>query len=532
MEKKQIETSDDPLERKYFKPIVIISLVVAALVAYMPWMGKPGVADPDTAGSAGLWMNFLGHFHPLFLHLPIGALMLVFCMEGLSIITRGKYKANTTLALAFAAVTAVIAVVFGYFWYLTGEFNADSMDDHKRDGVIFTVLMIITFLLKYSSDIKGWSLGRLCYLPLLGLTGITMMSAGHHGGKMSHGDPMKELPSTILSERKKKDVVVTDPVIYANIIHTILDNKCISCHGEDKQKGDLRVDSIAHMLDGGAEEECLVPGKPKESYLLTSLDLPMDDDFHMPPKGKPQITPEEKKILTWWIQIGAPENKKLSEIKNIPEEITAAIATLKTPEQLEAEKQQLRKEEEQRIAKMKANRQRLQKSWDDINAKFPGSLRYASQQDTSLTFSTVSYRKVFVEQDLSILKDVAADVVELDLSSIDLTDAGVAYLKEFKNLEKLKLNETKITDTALKTIAGLESLKKLNLYGTAVTDAGVKELLQHPTLEKVYLWNTKVTPAAATDLEKALKQKAKAAKEADPKSKRFPEVLLGVEVKK
>ncbi len=326
--------------QKFYIPVVVLGFIVAALVAAMPWMGEVGVANPKTAETGGLWINFFGRFHPLLLHLPIGAVMLVLCMEGLGLFTKGKYKSQTTLALAFAAGSAVVAVVLGYFWYLSGGWNEAIITEHKRDGVIFTVLMIITFLVKFTCEAKGFKLLKPAYFVLLGLSAVTMMSAGHHGGEMSHGDPLNSLPSKIQAERdtKANTPVVTDPVIYTDIVHNILENKCISCHGEDKEKGGLRLDSLAGMLDGGEEEDCLIEGDVKGSFMLTSLALPKDDDMHMPPKKKPQITPEERAVLTWWVKMGAPENTKLSEVE-VPEEIMVAILILKTPEQRVAEEE-------------------------------------------------------------------------------------------------------------------------------------------------------------------------------------------------
>ena len=87
------------------------------------------------------------------------------------------------------------------------------------------------------------------------------------------------------------------------------------------------MDSMAGLLDGGNEEESLVPGDVAESFMITSIILPEDNDFHMPPKDKPQITPEELEVLKWWILNGAPEKKKLSEVETSGE-ITEAIKSL------------------------------------------------------------------------------------------------------------------------------------------------------------------------------------------------------------
>ncbi len=502
MEKQQSES-------KWYGVIFGICILAALAIAAMPWMGEVGVADPKTAETGGLWMNFLGKFHPLFLHLPIGATVLVLSMESLGLISFGKYKPNTTLALAFAAVTSIFAVVFGYFLYLTGKYEGPTLEDHKRDGVIFSVLIILTFLAKYSYDVKKLTWLKPSYLVALLATVGMMMSAGHHGGEMTHGDPLDSLPSKIAEKREAENdkPVVTDPVIYTNIVHNILQNKCIDCHGEDKEKGGLRLDSMAAMFEGGDEEECLVAGDVEASFMITSILLPKDDDYHMPPKSKPQITPEELSILKWWIEMGAPEDKKLSEVK-VPEEIAIAIASLKTPEELEEERKKIKLVKDQAEKQFKEKRKQLKATLHTVNEALPGSLRYLSQEDTSLVFNSVSYRKTFSGSDLQMLEPVAGDVVELDLASTNISDADVAHLAKFTNLKKLKLSNTKITDEALKVIGKMESLQSLNLYETGVTDAGVMSLSSLPQLERTYLGNTKVTPESGAKLQAALQKSA------------------------
>ena len=66
------------------------SVPLAAILVVLPFLGEPGFADPRTAGAVGLWVNFLGTLHPPFLHLPIGAFVLVMLLEGIGLITRGR----------------------------------------------------------------------------------------------------------------------------------------------------------------------------------------------------------------------------------------------------------------------------------------------------------------------------------------------------------------------------------------------------------------------------------------------------------
>ncbi len=264
----------------------------------------------------------------MFLHLPIGALTLVLVMEFLRCLSRGKYKPQTTIGLFFTAVTGVLALIFGYCLYLTGDFEGELIEEHKRDGIIFTVFVILTFLVKYTTDLhpnkKKW---KALYVFLLLASGGAMIGAGHHGGEITHGNPLDSLPSKILAARKSH-TLDENLVIYTELIHPILEEKCISCHGSKKKKSGLRMDTYRHMLAGGDEGECLVPGDLKKSGLITTLHLPLDDDLRMPPQDKPQLTNDEIKLLEWWVKAGAPETSTLGEIERSAEIDKALESTL------------------------------------------------------------------------------------------------------------------------------------------------------------------------------------------------------------
>src|SRR5687768_7247811 len=54
-------------------------------------------------------------------------------------------------------------------------------------------------------------------------------------------------------------------------IRPLLANNCFKCHGPDKQRGGLRLDSLTGMLSGGESGPALVPGKPEESHLVEAI---------------------------------------------------------------------------------------------------------------------------------------------------------------------------------------------------------------------------------------------------------------------
>ncbi|MEO1856880.1 MAG: c-type cytochrome domain-containing protein [Rubritalea sp.] len=519
------------LQKKFYLPAMIFSFACILIVALMPLFGEVGMANEKTATMVGLWVNFLGKFHPLFLHLPIGALMLVFLMEGAGLVTCGRYRPNTTLGLFFAALTGVFAVVFGYCLYLTGEYPESPLVlEHKRDGILFSLFLLIAFMVKYTADVKVKGKPfKGVYFASLGATGILMMCAGHHGGEISHGDPIDSYPVTVMAKRNERQnaPVVTDPVVYTHFVHPILEAKCISCHGEDKQKGALRLDSYAFMLEGGEETACLVPGDVKESSLVTYLHLPENDDLHMPPEGKTQMTEEEIQILEWWVKVGAPESAKRSELEITPV-IEKALATLLTS----AQREKLELAEKTELAKKKKayekKRVELAQALDVVNAKFPGSLKYVSQQNSDLNFSAVSYRSQFTDADIDVLTPVFKDVVELDLSSTQITDVVTSKLSQFINLKKIKLNGTQITDVTLVTLSELPNLEVINVYGTQVSDQGISALAAHPRLHRIYVWDTKVSEKGAKLLENALRKRVRTDKESHVDTE-LPQVILGMD---
>ncbi len=519
-----------PMKKKLFRPVLVLGLLAIAGVAIMPWLGEVGMASEKATTAIGQWIGFLGGFHPILLHLPIGALMLVLCMEFCGLLSFGKYKPSTTLGLGFASGTGIFAVVFGYCLYLTGDYSGELIEEHKRDGVVFTILLIATFLIKYAYDIRFMTklTGPIYWVGLIATT-ATMFSAGHHGGEISHGDPFAKAPWKQKADAQPDAAELADPVVYENIIHPILEAKCASCHGEKKQKSGLRVDSYAALLDGGEETDALVPGDLKKSAMTAYLHLPLEDDLRMPPEGKTQLTKEEIQILEWWVKIGAPESALLSEVEVTPA-IASAIDTLKTPEEIAQAQAAKREAAQRKIAEIEQKRARLASSITAVNSRFPGSLKYVSQDSTELSFSVVSYRKNFRDDNLSTIKDAAGDIADLDLGSSALTDQGAAMLDRFTGLKVLKLNQTAITDASLPTIAKLDHLRILNLYGTAVTDAGIEALFGKASLKKVYLWNTQVTEAGAKALEQSLVEAhAKAqgqTKEAD-RDDTPPQVILG-----
>ena len=84
----------------------------------------------------------------------------------------------------------------------------------------------------------------------------------------------------------------------------ILEDHCIDCHGDEKQKSALRLDTALGLLRGGESGEALlVGGKSAESYLFKRVSTAVAKDA-MPPKGE-RLSAEQVAVLQRWIDEGA-----------------------------------------------------------------------------------------------------------------------------------------------------------------------------------------------------------------------------------
>ncbi|MBX7208602.1 MAG: DUF1553 domain-containing protein [Verrucomicrobiaceae bacterium] len=86
-------------------------------------------------------------------------------------------------------------------------------------------------------------------------------------------------------------------------IRPLLQQRCVECHGEKKQKADLRLDTKPHAFKGGENGPAIIAGKSAESPLFKRIST-TDKDEVMPPKGEP-LTAAQVKLVKEWIDAGA-----------------------------------------------------------------------------------------------------------------------------------------------------------------------------------------------------------------------------------
>jgi len=136
--------------------------------------------------------------------------------------------------------------------------------------------------------------------------------------------------------------------------------------------------------------------------------------------------------------------------------------------------------------------------------EFGGQVSEVAQNDKRLEVAYHLASNKITDDALAPLPALAGRLILVNLRGTEVTDAGLAHLKDLKGLIKLHLEKTKITDAGLEQIAGLENLEYLNLYGTGITDAGLKHLEGLKKLKSLYVWQTQVTDAGVQALQQAL----------------------------
>ncbi|MBM3830022.1 MAG: hypothetical protein FJ406_05735 [Verrucomicrobia bacterium] len=94
-------------------------------------------------------------------------------------------------------------------------------------------------------------------------------------------------------------------VTFAKDIKPIFDKACADCHGDKKQKGKLRLDTLANALKESENGKSIIPGKSAESALVKAV-ARLNEDDAMPPEGKSKpLTAAEVGLIRAWIDQGA-----------------------------------------------------------------------------------------------------------------------------------------------------------------------------------------------------------------------------------
>ncbi len=96
---------------------------------------------------------------------------------------------------------------------------------------------------------------------------------------------------------------------FEQTIRPLLIQKCIECHGPDRQESSLRLDSKAGWMKGGERGAAIHPGDPSNSLLLQAVKH-VDPDLRMPEE---KLSKAEITALEDWIRDGAVDPRDRPE---------------------------------------------------------------------------------------------------------------------------------------------------------------------------------------------------------------------------
>ncbi len=481
------------------KMAIIVALIVTVVMLCLAMF-------TDGIENAPVWTLFLGHFHPALLHLPIGFYAVLAVLEYLDSSKNGlRIGKACEIVLNYTAITAAVAAILGIFLAIPGGYNETLLDRHRWLGslsAIFAFWLIVVRNWARSKSRNGFSIP---YHGALAATLILLCVVGHDGGTLTHGSGYltKNLPSPVKTlfgmesaiKMREGPIVIEDADVYQDIIHPIFDQTCIQCHGPEKSKGELRLDSFELAMLGGELGDTIIPGDYEASELIYRLHLDIDDDERMPPQGKPQPTEGQISILEWWIQAGAVGSGLIGELE-IPEAVKSSmVAHLEGSTEFEE-----KKELPEVLIPMLA--------WQDAEAEIAKIEKEPNIDILRVALNSPAVRikgpfgdDKFNDEAIAKLEPIASNIVELEIGFSDVTDEGLAAVANMSNLERLYLQKTSITDEGLVHLEGLTQLRYLNLYGTQVTDDALKTLVTLPSLKSLFVWETEISKSAAKNFQ-------------------------------
>lgn len=392
-------------------------------------------------------LDLVGKSHLLWVHLPVGFIFLALVLSVLNWKKPNLAYANLLpLIWLLASISAVFAVFSGYL--LSKNQGGDLLFFHQYAG-IFLTLGLLTYL-KFK---------RLFLLIMIGFLFIITI---HLGASLTHGTDY------LFPEKSKVITHLEEAELYNDAVAPILKSKCISCHKPCKMKGELDLTNYDKMKD---KEE-----------IIRRINLPKNHKEFMPANGKAPLSKDQTAILAYWVEVGAPENKRLAQLKMDARTISVFESFFK-----------LNQDPLLSFKAVPASENKIQKLQ---NAGFKVEQIY--QNSPLLEVKYLMKKKPPVK----LLFEIKDQLVWLQLPNSFLNDEDLIEIGKLTELFKLNISHNKITDNGLLALGSLKNLRTLNVYGTGINKKGLTACLSLPMIKKVYLWDTNLDSTYLADLKK------------------------------
>ncbi|RPA69836.1 hypothetical protein EF405_00655 [Cyclobacteriaceae bacterium YHN15] len=421
-------------------------------------------------------ITFIGRFHPVWVHLPIGFLIIAVLFKGNAVL--GKKSAldeAVSFALLLGAISAFIAAVLGFLLSQSGGYEGKLLDIHLAAGWITVLLGGIAWWVNKNEQRFSKTLNY----SVLGLLILALTITGHFGGSLTHGEDYLTAYVPFGKNQGESQRIlssVEEAELYADLIQPIFKSKCESCHRSGKAKGELMLISFESLLKGGENGPVIIPANPEKSELIRRVTLLPDHEDFMPAEGKKPLTEEEIQLITWWIEKGKADPK--FTLMAADEALIAwAIPRLKIQgtELIQA------------IGIDSIQIQQLEKKGFRVRILSPqsGALDVVLPEEMA---------KSQASELLKALLPIKENVYWLSMAGTGIKDSDLTLISQFSNLRRLRIENNPISDDGIAALKNLTQLEVLNLNGTRISPTGLGPLAEIKSLRSLYLWNTAVNP--------------------------------------
>lgn len=455
---------------------------------------------PVPTGPTSDWKVFLGRFHILLLHFPIGLILL---LAGMELWTFYKQETKRSKALNILWIAATLSclctILAGFLLYQTGDYQGSLVRQHLWGGTGLGLLMLVSYYWQSSLASKqqkantspsSWST-KLYPISLLSLI-ILVVYTSHLGGSLTHGPGFLTEYAPQLSTSTALQKPTEELLIFEDILLPIFEARCQSCHNQHKTKGDFLMTSYNSIQAGGKSKKAmLVSGEAAQSELYHRITLSLADEERMPPKQKKGLSEDEVALLKWWIEEGAEEEMQWGEGPPGPE--GQALAGRFLPYFNQQQKKWVKDEQELAI---------LTHKLDYLGSKLGLVIAPDPNHKGLFSIAQTIPPATITDETLHALRAHYHLFSKVSLPGSEITDDGLFNISQMTALQELYLPKTCLKGKGLAYLSDLPELKTINLSYSLLSDEGALHLLDLKQVEKVYLFGTHVSPAIWEAIEK------------------------------
>jgi uncharacterized membrane protein len=422
-------------------------------------------------------ITFIGRFHPVWVHLPIGFLMIAVLFKGYMVLGKKQHLEDAVnFALLLGAVSALIAAVLGFFLSRSGGYESDLLDVHLVAGWITVFLAGIAWWVNKNPQ----KFSKAINYAVLGFLTLALIITGHFGGSLTHGEDYLTAyaPFGGKQEESKGRALarMEDAEVFTDVIQPVLRSKCQSCHRPGKSKGELNLVSFESMNKGGENGPVFIPADAEKSEMIRRVTLPSDHDDFMPAEGKKPLTAEEVQVLIWWIEKGNADPK--ASLMEADEELIAwAKSRLNIPGTEKMQAVSIDTVQIQALEKLGFRVRVLSLETGALDVVLPAES--ANGQAPEL---------------VKALLPIKDQIYWLSLAGTGIQDNDLLLIAQFSNLHRLRIENNPVSDAGISALKSLSRLEVLNLNGTRISASALGFLAEIPSLKSLYLWNTAVNP--------------------------------------